>query len=116
MNKYATSGIMGHDAIYVHLAEKYYLPRKATWSDSATLAKIQESVFYLKPTLIGSYAPRITGLNKDSTKAVVIDSIIFKHDFTIIAFGILNAVIAKQKCLFLPAFGEIHYNMIKLVW
>lgn len=86
LNKYATSGIMGHDAIYVHLAEKYYLPRKATWSDSATLAKIQESVFYLKPTLIGSYAPRITGLNKDSTKAIVIDSIIFKHDFTIIAF------------------------------
>lgn len=86
LNKYASSGIMGHDAVYVHLAEKYYLPQKATWSDSATLAKIQESVFYLKPTLIGSYAPRITGLNKDSTKAVVIDSIIFKHDFTIIAF------------------------------
>lgn len=86
LNKYAGSGIMGQDAVYVHLAEKYYLPNKASWADSATLKKIQESVYYLKPTLIGNYAPRIGGYNSDSTSQVIIDSIIFKHDFTIISF------------------------------
>lgn len=86
LNKYAQSQIMGHDKVYCHLAEKYYLPKKAWWADDSTLIKIQESVLYMKPTLIGNYVPRVTGLDKDSIREHKLDEIVFKYDYTVLAF------------------------------
>jgi len=55
-NYYAQSQIMGMDALYVHLAEKYYIP-EATWSDQEFITKLKERVAKLKPTLLGQVAP-----------------------------------------------------------
>ena len=55
-NKYATSKIMGFDAVYVHLAEDWYIP-KATFSDTAFVRNTQENISRLKPLLIGKKAP-----------------------------------------------------------
>lgn len=52
-NHYETSNIMGFDAVFVHMAEKYYTKDQAYWVDSTTLYKIQERVKILKPILIG---------------------------------------------------------------
>ncbi len=57
-NHFAKSKIMGMDAVYVHLAEKYYIP-EADWSNQEFIEKLKERVKKLKPTLIGQTAPDI---------------------------------------------------------
>ena len=55
-NNYATSQIMGFDAVYAHIAEKWYIP-KATFSDTAFIRQTKETVASLKPLLLGKKAP-----------------------------------------------------------
>jgi thiol-disulfide isomerase/thioredoxin len=57
-NHYAQSQIMGMDALYVHLAENYYIP-EATWSDKEFITKLKDRVAKLKPLLLGKVAPDI---------------------------------------------------------
>ena len=59
-NTYETSNIMGMDAIFVHMAERYYLSGKAFWIDSTIQKKIRERYETLKPLLIGKKAPYIS--------------------------------------------------------
>ncbi len=59
-NTYETSNIMGMDAIFVHMAEAYYLSGKAFWIDSTVKAKIRERYETLKPLLIGKKAPALS--------------------------------------------------------
>ena len=58
-NYYETSKYMGMDAVFVHLAESYYLNGSAWWADSTLLAKMKERVDALKPTLLGGSAHNI---------------------------------------------------------
>lgn len=53
---YQKSDIMGYEAITVHLADKYYLSKKAHWADSAYLSKIKERADYMRNNLIGKKA------------------------------------------------------------
>jgi thiol-disulfide isomerase/thioredoxin len=55
-NRYATSKIMGFDAVYVHLSEDWYIP-KATFSDTAFVRNTRENISRIKPLLIGKTAP-----------------------------------------------------------
>jgi peroxiredoxin len=57
---FETSQIMGMDAVFLHMAENYYLTGMATWADSTTMAKIDERVERIKPTMIGNIAPPLT--------------------------------------------------------
>jgi thiol-disulfide isomerase/thioredoxin len=57
-NYAATSQIMGFDAVFTHVAEKWYLP-KATFEDTAFIRKTRETVEKLKPLLIGETAPDV---------------------------------------------------------
>ncbi len=54
-NYFAKSQIMGMDAVYIHIAEKYYIP-EADWSDPEFISKLKERVEKSKPTLIGQTA------------------------------------------------------------
>src|SRR6185437_2319907 len=54
---YETSNIMGMDAVFVHMVEKYYMTKKAYWVDSATNMKIIERALILKPLMLGQPAP-----------------------------------------------------------
>jgi thiol-disulfide isomerase/thioredoxin len=54
---YETSPYMGMDAIFVHMADKYYETKQAYWVDSTNLRKILEKKNILKPLLIGKSAP-----------------------------------------------------------
>jgi thiol-disulfide isomerase/thioredoxin len=60
LNKYAQQKYVGHDAIYVHLAEKYYLKGKTPWVKEESLTKMSQNVKDLKPILIGKVIPNIT--------------------------------------------------------
>ncbi len=55
-NHYAKSNIMGMDAVFFHLAEKYYLP-EASWSDSTFKAKLRKELKEKGHLLIGNIAP-----------------------------------------------------------
>jgi thiol-disulfide isomerase/thioredoxin len=64
-NYYAKSQIMGMDAVYIHIAEKYYIP-EATWSDQEFIDKLKERIKKSKPTLIGQIAPDFQLVNLSS--------------------------------------------------
>ena len=63
-NKYAQSQYMGQDAVFVYLAERYYLSGLADWTDSVTLNKIYTEVIKKKSNIIGQNAPNL--IMKDS--------------------------------------------------
>lgn len=60
VNKYIDPKIMGLDAVFVALAEKYYLSGQAWWADKKLIGKIQEQVDLLKPNLIGNQCPELS--------------------------------------------------------
>ncbi len=57
-NHYASSQIMGQDAVFVHIAEDYYIP-KAYWSDADYIKKLKDNIAKTKPNLIGNKAPEL---------------------------------------------------------
>ena len=60
LNKYQTSNIMGMDAVFVHIAEQYYLSGLTPWVTPEIIEKIRERVNDLKPNLIGQIAPNVS--------------------------------------------------------
>jgi len=56
-NSYETSEIMGMDAVFVHMAQNYYLAGKTSWVDTATMKKIKDRYTILKPLLLGKKIP-----------------------------------------------------------
>ncbi|MGB0166542.1 MAG: peroxiredoxin family protein, partial [Luteibaculum sp.] len=84
INHYSKSKIMGLDAVYVHMAEKYYLTGKAYWADSATIAKLEERAKAMAPTLIGKKAPAINLFDTTGNRLVPLYSV--QSPYTILYF------------------------------
>jgi peroxiredoxin len=82
-NKYASSKFMGQDAIFVYLAEKYYLSGIAYWTDSAQLSKMYDRVVKLKNNLIGLKAPELI-MKDTSDKYVSLNQM--KSVYTVLIF------------------------------
>lgn len=73
-SKYQNSSIMGMDAVFVELAEKYYLSGDAFWISEDIRKRIADRVTDLKPNLIGEVAPNL-GLNNPNNKTQVLHDI-----------------------------------------
>ncbi|MBW8050407.1 MAG: DUF5106 domain-containing protein [Cytophagales bacterium] len=58
-NTYEKSKIMGMDAVFVHMAENYYMTDDVYWIDSTQRFRISERVKTLKPLLIGKKAKNL---------------------------------------------------------
>ncbi len=58
-NKFSQPKMMGHDAVFVHLAQNYYLSGRATWADEKVLEEFRNAVNDLRPNLIGEIAPSL---------------------------------------------------------
>jgi peroxiredoxin len=56
-NTYETSNMMGMDAVFVHMADTYYLKGRCFWIDTAVERKIRERADILRPLLIGKICP-----------------------------------------------------------
>lgn len=56
LNSALSSRIMGMDALFVDLANDYYLAGEAAWADSTALEKIRENKIFLQNNLIGKQA------------------------------------------------------------
>lgn len=83
LNKYAQLKIVGHDALYVHLIDKYYSKGKAHWVDEETLDKMLENANDLRPILIGKKMPDFTTYKEDNTPVRLYN---LESPFTIVFF------------------------------
>jgi len=83
MNRYASSEIMGHDAVVVHLADSVYLAGKAPWASDEFLADLKKRVDRIRPNLIGLKAPELL-MNSFAGHYVSLYDV--EADFTIIYF------------------------------
>ena len=59
LNDYAKSNVVGMDAVYVHLVDKYYATGMASWTEEEQLSKIVSNASKLRPILIGKKAPEL---------------------------------------------------------
>ncbi|MBK9257368.1 MAG: redoxin domain-containing protein [Saprospiraceae bacterium] len=83
LNQYAQMKMVGLDAIYVHLVDKYYTKGKATWVTEENLKKMSDNADDLRPILIGKIMPDFTTYKEDGTP-VRLHSI--KSKYTILLF------------------------------
>lgn len=55
------SDVMGMDAVFVHMVEKYYMRGEAFWLNSGTLEKYIDRAQKIAPNVIGNVAPQLKG-------------------------------------------------------
>lgn len=80
-NYYVKSNIMVHENVWVHLAEKWYIPF-ASWSKADYIETLKKEVAKRKSNLIGLYAPpmeMLMALPPEHFKAAALDTAI-KND------------------------------------
>jgi peroxiredoxin len=80
---YESSKIMGMDAVFVHMVEKYYVTKQAFWVDSTQQYKITKRAFELKPLLIGKKAPAV---NMPDSTGKYISLYDVKSKYTVLIF------------------------------
>ncbi len=56
---YESSQIMGMDAVFVHIVQRYHAKQQTPWIDSTQLYKVVNRAFILNPLLIGKKAPAV---------------------------------------------------------
>ena len=70
--QFETSKIIGHDAVFYHIAKTNQLQGKCYWLDEDIIAKYQKRVKRLEPILIGKVAPELlipdTTMSEDMSK------------------------------------------------
>ena len=106
-HKYETSNIMGMDAVFVDLAEHYYMSGDAFWADSATIAKITDRVLRIKPNLIGNDAPRMFLLDTDMKP---VDALKTNSEYTVLYFYDPDCGHCKKKT---PVLRDLYHDKLK---
>ncbi len=72
-NNYERSQIMGMDAVFVHVVDKYYTNGEAFWMTEEALQRIKKRADVLRPILIGKKAPDINGFKPDGQRLALHD-------------------------------------------
>ena len=103
LNQFASSKVVGQDAVYAHIGEKYYVGGQAPWSDSTTLAKIADNVKRIKPLLIGKQAPPLTLRDRNDG---VVDLYKLATPFTVLFFYDPECGHCKKQTPFVVDFAE----------
>jgi len=80
LNKYYTPEIMGLDAVYVHLSDKYYKTGKADWVSEESLKKITDDALMIRSVLIGKIAPDVKLQRFDPAEDKFTAELISPHD------------------------------------
>ena len=106
-SKYETSQIMGMDAVFVDLAENYYLSGQAFWADSALTAKIADRVDRLKPNLLGKQAPQMVLVDTLMKPASLYS---FQSDYFVLYFYDPDCGHCKKKT---PVLKELYDSKLK---
>jgi len=81
--KYETCGLMGFDAVFVHLVNTYYKTDQAWWVGKASLKHMIERSDKLEPILLGNIAPNMIIVDT-SYQLIALHNT--KADYTIVIF------------------------------
>lgn len=104
---YESSQIMGMDAVFVHMVDKYYATKQAYWVDSAQLEKITSRAYILNPILIGKKAPPITMIDSTGKTISLYD---VKAKYTVAIFWDQDCGHCKKE---IPKLQELYINKLK---
>jgi peroxiredoxin len=80
---YQMSNIMGMDAVFVHMVNKYYTPDQAYWVSPSQMERIKERAQQLEPVLIGKHIPELV-MPDTSNVMQAVDSV--KARYTVVYF------------------------------
>lgn len=83
MTTYENPKYMGMDAVFVNLADRYYLTGMATWMDSTRMEKLRARVKKIKPTLIGAKTPPLVMQDTSMATRALYD---LKEEYTVVLF------------------------------
>ncbi len=84
LHYFETSKVMGYDAVFVDIAEKWYLSGLATWADTTFLSKLTERVEKITPTKLGAIAYNLERMQGVDDKYYNLHSI--QADYTVLVF------------------------------
>lgn len=104
---YESSNIMGMDAVFVHLVEKYYVTKQAFWVDSTQLFKITNRAYTLKPLLLGKSAPAINMMDTLGKPFSLYD---VKSKYTVLVFWDHGCGHCKKE---VPKLAELYHKSLK---
>ncbi len=104
---YESSNIMGMDAVFVHMVEKYYISKQAYWVDSTQLSKITNRAYTLKPLLLGKKAPPIIMPDSTGTNISLYN---VKANYTIVVFWDHGCGHCKKE---IPKLAEVYKTKLK---
>ena len=79
--QYKTPKIMGQEAFYVHLIEKYWTYDQAFWSKDYEIDRIRQQAKLMKPSLIGNIGQNVSGTDENGKPISIYD---IKTPFTVI--------------------------------
>jgi thiol-disulfide isomerase/thioredoxin len=105
-NKYERSPYVAHDAVFVHMVQKYYAKGLCTWVDEAVLERMINQAEKLRHILIGKQAPE---LYMPDTNGFFRSNYESKRKYTIMWFWDLNCGHCKTAT---PKLAEF-YNRAK---
>lgn len=79
LNKYGKSKVIGYDAIYVHLVDKYYGAGKAPWVDEENMLKIVDNANKIRPSLIGKIGADLQVYKEGEVETVTLSEIDYEY-------------------------------------
>ncbi|MDR3367380.1 MAG: DUF5106 domain-containing protein [Prevotellaceae bacterium] len=91
---YQKSDYMGHDAVVVHLADKYYLSGAATWASEKYRSEIKERVNKMRRSLLGNVAPELLLPTNENTYVSLLKT---PAEFTVLCFWEPNCGHCKKE-------------------
>lgn len=103
LNYYAKSNIVGMDAVYVHIATKYYCSGQTPWTKPEDVEKICDNARRLEPILIGKIAPNIQMIGQDNKPIGLWD---VDADYTVLFFWDPECGHCKKAAPFVVEFAK----------
>lgn len=101
--KYESSEIMGHDAVFVHIADKYYGDPRISWMNATVKQNLIKRANTLRPILIGKKTPEMILLD---TLQMPVSLHSLKNRYTIIYFWDPECSHCKKETPLLKSFYE----------
>jgi peroxiredoxin len=84
LHYFEASKIMGYDAVFVDIAEQWYLSGKAYWADSTFMTKLVDRVNKITPTKLGNIATDLKRMQTVDEKYVTLSQV--DADYTVLVF------------------------------
>ncbi len=102
-NEAATSKLVGMDALYVHMVDRYYANGKAYWADGEQVDKMVDNAERLKPLLIGEKAPDLQMTRREGTPISLYD---VDAEYTVLYFWRYDCPACKKSTPYMKEFYE----------